>query len=148
MTAPLKFRLLSERFAINRLAPHQAIDPQVLGLTEWISVTRTGNEISVVAPESVDLGAARRQAGWVCLGVDQVLDFSLVGVLAAISTTLAAAGVSIFAVSTYDTDYILVRADSADRAVAALRIAGHEVELPLEGIDRCRNDSGRECGMP
>lgn len=145
---PLKFRLLPERFAISRLALDQPVDLQRLNSASWFSVTRTGNELSIVAPETLDLGAIERQPGWVCLGIDQILDFSLVGVLAAVSTTLAAAGISIFAVSTYDTDYILVRVDSTERAVCALRGAGHEVALPSGGINPVRNSSGEAGGVP
>jgi len=59
--------------------------------------------------------------------VEGVLDFSLVGVLAGIANTLAVEGISIFAISTYDTDYILVKSDSLDSSVIALRSAGYEV---------------------
>ncbi|MEA2380663.1 MAG: uncharacterized protein QOH72_634 [Solirubrobacteraceae bacterium] len=70
---------------------------------------------------------ARAESGWRALGVDGPLDFALTGVLAAVAVPLAEAGVSIFAVSTYDTDYVLVRADRLPDAVAALRGAGHSV---------------------
>ena len=69
----------------------------------------------------------RAQRGWRALAVEGPLDFALTGVLAAVAVPLAEAGISIFAVSTYDTDYVLVRADRLADAVAALRGAGHSV---------------------
>jgi hypothetical protein len=68
-----------------------------------------------------------RSDGWRAFRVAGTLDFSLVGILAALSKTLADAGVGIFAISTFDTDYILTKAEDFDRALAALRAAGHDV---------------------
>jgi len=65
--------------------------------------------------------------GWRLLGVQGQLDFSLVGVLAGLTTTLANANVSVFAVSTHETDYLLVQDEAVDRAVAALRAATYMV---------------------
>ena len=68
------------------------------------------------------------QKGWRALLVAGTLDFSLVGILASLATTLASAGVSIFAMSTYDTDYILVKEDALQKAIEALEGAGHTIE--------------------
>lgn len=133
MDMPLKFRLLPERFAVHRLAPRQAIDSKALLCASWISITRTEDELSIVAPEALDLGESVREAGWSCFKIDQTLDFSLIGVLASVATVLAEAKVSIFAVSTFETDYVLVRSHDVDRAVQALRGAGHRVALPRDG---------------
>ncbi len=78
----------------------------------------------MVAPEGVDLGAAEREPGWSCLKLEGPLDLGMVGVLAGISRVLADAGVSIFSVSTFDTDYVLVRSADLERALTALRAAG------------------------
>ena len=67
------------------------------------------------------------ERGWRALGVLGPLDFGLTGILASIAAPLAAAGVSIFAISTYDTDYVLVRETALATAVDALRAAGHEL---------------------
>lgn len=130
MLGQLKFRLLPERFAIHRLAPEQAIDWTLCRSARWFSVTRTEDEISVVVPEALDLGPTVRQPGWSCLKIDQTLDLSLIGILAGVARVLADAGVSIFAVSTYDTDYLLIRRSDTERAVAALIAAGHVVANP------------------
>lgn len=67
------------------------------------------------------------QADWRCLKVAGPLDFDLTGVLSAILDPLAVAEISIFAVSTYDTDYLLVKSDNLERAICAMRAAGHQV---------------------
>jgi hypothetical protein len=93
----------------------------------FVSVTRTPAELSAVCafdavpPGTVCEGPRR------ILAVRGPLDFALTGVMASLASPLAGAGVSIFVVSTYDTDYVLVRADNLDRAVEALRGAGHRV---------------------
>jgi hypothetical protein len=67
------------------------------------------------------------ERGWRCLQVAGPLDFSLTGVLASLASCLAEAKVSIFAISTYDTDYLLVQAEDLETAIRALRAAGHEI---------------------
>jgi hypothetical protein len=123
----LRFRVRPETFSIHRLPPDQAMDLARLSAAGWYSVTRTNDELSVVAPEGLDLGATDRQDGWGCLQIAAVLDLSEVGVLAGIAGVLAGGNISIFAISTYDTDYILVRSHDLDAAEAALTAAGHHV---------------------
>jgi hypothetical protein len=94
------------------------------------SITRTPDEISIVTSEEhADPTWANVEHGWRCFKVRGPLDFSLVGILAALAGTLAAANISVFAISTYDTDYILVRDGDADRAATALMEAGHAVSV-------------------
>lgn len=82
---------------------------------------RTDEEISLVCPaEACPEHAARREEGWRCFRVKGPLDFSLVGILAKITGCLAEQGIPVFAISTYYTDYVLVKAENADRAAAAL----------------------------
>lgn len=86
---------------------------------------RTDGELSLVCPtRDVPANALRREDGWRGFRVKGALDFSLVGVLARISGMLAGAGIALFAVSTYDTDYVLVKAEDFDRAADALSAAG------------------------
>lgn len=73
------------------------------------------------------------ELGWRGLRVAGALDFSLLGIIAGISAALAGAGVSVFVVSTYDTDYVLVKADRLEDAIAALRARGYAVEMEEEG---------------
>jgi hypothetical protein len=96
----------------------------------FVSVTSTPAEVSIVCPTDVAPAAGDREDGWRLLTVRGPLEFTLTGIMAALAGELAAAGVSLFAISTYDTDHILVKATDLDRAVIALREAGHEVEQP------------------
>ncbi len=121
----MTLELLADRFAVCRLAPQAAIPSNLEG-GSFFSVTRTESELSVVCPESQGL-PGEIEGGWRCLGVEGPLDFAPVGVLAGLSQPLADAGISLFVISTYDTDYLLVKEDQLDAAIAALRTAGHKV---------------------
>lgn len=94
----------------------------------FFSLTRTSDELSVVCPQDQVPASVKQEGGWRGLKVRGPLDFEQVGVLAALARPLAQAGVSIFAVSTYETDYILVRTNDLNVAVSALRKAGHQVQ--------------------
>ena len=93
----------------------------------FFSVTRTDDELSMVCPEEVVPDEARSEEGWRALKLEGPFEFSEVGVLASVAAPLAEAGVRIFAVSTFDTDYVLVKEEQLSPAVAALRGRGHEV---------------------
>lgn len=90
-------------------------------------MTRTADELSLVLPEAARHPDWQAETGWRAFRVDGTLDFSLTGVLASLADPLAAAAVSLFAISTYDTDYVLVREGDLERAMAALAAAGHTV---------------------
>ncbi|WP_026454915.1 ACT domain-containing protein [Saccharomonospora iraqiensis] len=92
-----------------------------------VSVTRTDTELSVVCAAAAAPEGARVEHGWRLLTVRGPLSFTLTGIMAALAGELAAAGVTLFALSTYDTDHVLVRGADLDRALAALRDAGHDV---------------------
>jgi hypothetical protein len=94
---------------------------------EFFSVTRTPAELSAVCDVGALPSGVKAEGPWLMLAVRGPLDFNMTGVLAGLATPLANAGISIFAVSTYDTDYVLVRNDDLDRAVRALREAGHTI---------------------
>jgi hypothetical protein len=91
------------------------------------AVVHAPGEVTVVCAAARVPDGVRAERGWRALRVAGPLDFALTGVLATIAVPLADAGVSIFAVSTFDTDYVLVRADRLEAAVGALRAAGHRV---------------------
>ncbi len=123
---PMELRVLPDRLAVARL-PHDAPWP-VPGPRGFVSVTRTAGELSVVcAEDDVPEGADPVERGWHALEVVGPLDFSMVGVMAALTRPLADVGVSVFVLSTFDTDYVLVHASAVETAVHALREAGHAV---------------------
>ncbi len=122
----VSLRVLEGEFAVWRLPSDSP--PPPLDETSFLSVTRTAAELSVVGPADMVPDGAAVEAGWACLEVSGPLAFELTGVLAGISVPLAAAGVPIFVVSTFDTDYVLVPRAKLERALAALKAAGHRVE--------------------
>ena len=124
---PLTLELLPETYAICRLGPEQAAVPAWAAGSAFLSLTRTRSELSMVCVQAAVPEGVRCERGWRCLGVRGVLDFSLTGMLASLATPLAAAGVSIFAVSTFDTDYLLLREADLATGVEALERAGHRV---------------------
>ncbi|MPN14820.1 hypothetical protein SDC9_162149 [bioreactor metagenome] len=122
--------ILKGRFGILRLEKGSEM-PVWIYDSNFFSITRTPEELSIVCQESVipvnapaDIKAER---GWNCLKIEGPLDFGLTGILAGISRTLAEHGISIFAISTYDTDYILVKETDMKHALKALTEEGHEI---------------------
>jgi hypothetical protein len=122
-------RVLPGELVVCRL-PADAPAPPVPAQAQLFAITRTADELSIVCPVADAPPGAEAQAGWRALRVDGPLDFALTGILAAIAEPLAQAGISIFAVSTYDTDYVLVPELALAAAVEALRRAGHDVSSP------------------
>lgn len=119
----VKLKVLPYRLAIGRWAPGTAI-PASLKESEFYCETRTPEEISVVCDEAKLPADARAQWGWRAFRVVGTLDFALTGILHSLAEPLAAAGISIFAVSTFDTDYILVKGSDLARAEEALAKEG------------------------
>lgn len=125
MSPWLRLRILGGRYAVARLAADEAVPGWASGA--FVSVTRTEEELSIVcSEESVPL-TVRAERGWRCLAVAGPVPFDAVGVAASMARPLAAAGISLFLVSTFDTDYVLVKEDALPRAVEALGAAGHAV---------------------
>ena len=123
MNPALTLSVLPDRLAVCRLEPDAALDTAELSGSLW-SVTRTADELSLVLPEELVQRGWQSEGGWRALKVLGPLDFSLVGILARLSGALAADGVSLFALSTYDTDYILVKESDLACAVQALVSSG------------------------
>lgn len=95
---------------------------------EFYFFSKTDEELSLVCrTEDVPADAAERDDGWKCFRIQGVLDFSLIGILSKISGALAEHGIGLFAVSTYNTDYILVKAENFERALEVLSAEGYTV---------------------
>lgn len=132
----MQLRVLRDRLAVCRLpagspAPEWATAAQ--DPASFCSVTWAPDETSIVCAESAVPAGVRAERGWRALTVVGPLDFSLTGVLAALAHPLAGAGISIFALSTYDTDYLLVKAPDLGAAIEALDADGHEFAQDREG---------------
>ena len=119
----LKFRQLADTFAVCRLPPDAPV-PQYAA-AEFISITRTAEELSIVCPIDQAPTGANCESPWTCFKLEGPFPFSLTGVLASFLDPLAEGGIPIFAVSTFDTDYILVKQEHAAAAVETLIKAGH-----------------------
>ena len=116
---------LPHRFSICKVTDYTAVD-----LTApFVFTAATDEENSLVCPtDIVPADTAARDDGWQCFRVSGQLDFSLIGILAGIADALAAVGIGIFVVSTYDTDYVLTKETDFERALAALKETGYQIK--------------------
>ena len=120
----LVLEVLPRRFSVCRLKDHAGISADA----QFLFFAKTDEEFSLVCPEdSVPDAVEIRDDGWRTFRIRGILDFSLIGILAGISSVLADAGVGIFAVTTYNTDYILVKEENLTKAAVALESAGYRV---------------------
>lgn len=122
----LDIDILAGLYAICRLAPDAPIPPWARG-AEFTAIACTPGEVSVVCAEERVPPGVRVSTGWRVLTLRGPFALTAVGVLAAVAQPLATAGVSIMAIATFDTDYVLVREDQLASAIAALEMAGHKV---------------------
>ena len=122
----LDLEVLPDGFSICRLGPAEEV-PGWAGRGALSSVTRTPRELSIVCADAEAPSGAAAQRGWRALAVEGTLDFALTGILLSLARPLAEAGVPIFAISTHDTDLLLVPGPRLSDAVAALKGAGHRV---------------------
>jgi hypothetical protein len=129
MPHSLSLDLLADPLAVCRLDPASPLPEWADG--EFVSVTRTAAELSLVCAQRSVPDGVRHEPGWRCFRLAGPIDFAQVGVLAALLVPLAEAGVGVFALSTFDTDYVLVKDADVPRAADSLRRAGHFVSAPL-----------------
>lgn len=124
----LNLQLLPGSMAVCRLEPDRQV-PEGLMQAPFCSITRTADELSVVCAERLVPADAKAERGWRVLKVEGPLDFAMTGILADLTKPLAEANISVFALSTYDTDYLLIRDRDVTSAVAVLRAEGHSVTV-------------------
>lgn len=115
----LTMKLLKERFGVCRLNENEPI-PEWAKNSDFYSITKTLDELSIVCSQDSIPSNIKCEKDWRTLKIEGPLDFSLIGILSSISTILAQTGISIFAISTYDTDYILVKDKDISNAIKAL----------------------------
>lgn len=126
----MDLEIIPGRYAVCRLEPDsvQPIWARSPAGRELLSVTWSDNEMSVVCPEERVPNGTASERGFTALRVRGALDFDMTGVLASLSVPLSEAGVPVFAISTHNTDYLLLRCDDVARGTAALARAGHSIE--------------------
>jgi hypothetical protein len=117
----LTLSLLPETLAVARLPAGAALPGWIDWTDPFVTVSRTRDELSVVCPEARLPAETQAERGWRGFKVEGPLDFALTGILARLAAPLAEAGISIFAISTFDTDYLLVRSGDLDAATAVLQ---------------------------
>jgi uncharacterized protein len=126
MSHQLTITVHPDRYAICRLEAGAPL-PAWAGGGDFLSVTRTARELSVVCADSMVPESAHAERHRRLLQIEGTLPFSLVGVLASVAAPLAQAEISTFAISTYDTDYLLVSDKDLRRAEEVLEAAGHTI---------------------
>jgi hypothetical protein len=131
--AVLRLTWLAERVALCRFAANAPVPPWTAQARQFLTITRTPAELSIVADENVVPADAGAQRGYHLLRVEGPLALDLVGVFASLASPLADAAIPIFPIATFDTDYLLIRASDIDRALAVLRGVGHVIVR--EGAD-------------
>ena len=119
----MKLEKLPHRFTVCKLGDLSNFDPK----TDFYFLGKTDEEISLVCKtENTPEKTVAREDGWRAFRIVGTLDFSLVGILSELSAILAKNKIGIFAVSTYNTDYVLVKAENFEKAENALSLAGYE----------------------
>ena len=122
----LTLSLSPDTYTICRLEPEATI-PDWANAGDFMSITRTSDELSIVCAGANVPEGVKSDRGWRCFKVEGPLDLSLTGVLASLANPLAEARINIFAVSTFDTDYLLVQEDKVSRASEVLILSGHRL---------------------
>ena len=124
--ALLTLSLLADRYAICRLDAGAGVPPWSAN-GEFVTVSRTPDELSIVCPETNLPHGITCESGWRILKCEGPLDYNLPGIIASLAEPLADAGIPIFPIATYETDYILVKEQHLENAINALTGYGHAV---------------------
>ncbi len=120
----LALTILEGGYGIHRFAP-DAVVPDTIQESRFYNVSRSDEELSIVCEADIDVNALRSETDWRIIKIVGPLDLSLTGILAAVAEKLAHEKIPIFALSTFDTDYILVRGEKLGEARRTLQDAGH-----------------------
>ncbi len=124
----LTLSILPDTFAVCQLEPNAAL-PAWATRGSFFSLTRTSEELSIVCLQEDVPADVLAEKAWRSLKIEGPMDFAFTGVLASLARPLADAGVSIFTLATYDTDYLLIKEQDLSRAVLALSDEGHQILL-------------------
>ena len=122
----LSLEILPDRMAVCRFEPTAPL-PDWIGEAGFYSFTRTDAELSIVCPETHLAPGTTSETGWRCFKVQGLLDFSETGIILSLTQPLAENGVAVFVISTFDTDYFMVKEKDLAKAIDALTAYGHEI---------------------
>ena len=122
----LVLTVLEETFSIHRLAPDASL-PETISECDFYSLSKTADELSLVCPENLAVISKKHSPDWKCLKVSGPLDFKLTGIIAGITDVLSKERISVFVISTFDTDYILIKKQNLTNAVSELEGAGYQI---------------------
>jgi hypothetical protein len=123
----MRLRVVPGNFAICRMDATDPVPEWALASHDFVSITRTSDELSIVCPDAIVPPDIRAEHDWSAVKVQGPLPFSMTGVLNSIASPLAEARISLFAIATFDTDYVLVKSNVLEEALRVLTEAGHEV---------------------
>ena len=121
----LKLHLLEEKFTISKLPVFGEL-PTIIANGEYCFVMRTDDELTVITPDFMAPNNVQQELGWRCVRIDGEIPFQAVGVLYSLLKPLSEASIPVFAISTYNTDYVFLPEDMLVHAVQSLQHAGHE----------------------
>ena len=119
--------VLEETFTIHKFAPSTSI-PEVVIDCSFYSVSKTREELLLICPGDLSVQSEKSSPNWKCLKVVGPLDLNLTGLIAGLSDILEKAKISIFAISTFETDYLLIQKEKLETAKSALESAGYKFE--------------------
>jgi len=121
----LKLKILNGNYGVCKLSKEDEIPGWIKG--NFVSIARTEDELSIVCEEEYIPENVKFENDWKCLKVVGPLDFALTGILSSLAQPLALADISIFAISTFDTDYLLIKKDMLKKAIEVLSNEGHKI---------------------
>lgn len=120
----MELKVLKDKYKVVKLKPNEII-PKEIFEEEIYSITKTEEELSVVVRSNLNISNGIIEDNWSMIKIVGTLDFALIGILSRISNILASAEISIFALSTYNTDYILLKSDKLEKAIEVLKQNGY-----------------------
>jgi hypothetical protein len=123
----LSLSLMPHTYAVCQFHPDKHIPYWAL-LGNFVSLTRTHEELSIVCQQDNVPDEIRAERGWRCVQVQGAFDFSVAGVNASLAIPLAEAEISVLAIATYATDYLLIKEENVERSIQVLEQAGHSIE--------------------
>ena len=121
----MELNILDNKLKVIKLKPNETV-PEIVYKQGFYSITKTDEELSIVVDEDVNILSNVVEYNWKAIKIVGTLDFSLIGILSKISTILAQVEISIYAISTYNTDYILVKDDKLEKTTKVLEQNGYK----------------------